>query len=309
MHRVGQKTVKTARRNWVKSDVKISGKTVLITGANTGLGLETAIDLAKRDGRIICACRSPEKADEAKSRIQNETKSKNVRFEKLDLASFDSIRKFAENIKSSEERLDILINNAGVMKCPQSYTQDGFEMHFGVNHLGPFLLTNLLLDMMKKNDSGRIVVLSSLAHFFGRMHWDDLNRKKDFKSMNVYNMSKLMNVHFTKELSRRLSGTGITANCVHPGIVNTNLNRHPPHGRNWSNAAVDLLFNQQWYLKTPKHGAQTSIYCAIAPELEGVTGRYFSDCHTAIESPFARSKKDALRLWEISEKITGLKTT
>ncbi|XP_039263314.2 retinol dehydrogenase 12-like [Styela clava] len=301
--------VRSAVRGWVKSAVKLTNKTVLITGANSGLGYETALDLAKREARIIIACRDANKANAAKSEIEIATGSQKIITKSLDLASFDSIRTFAKDINQTETRLDILVNNAGVMKLPQGMTSDGFEMHFGVNHLGPFLLTNLLLDLITKNGNGRIVNLSSIAHLLGVLHWNDLNwRNKEYSPMGAYNASKLMNVLFTKELSRRVQGTGVTVNAVHPGVVRTNLNRTGGQDKSVYGRLTDFVFNQQLFTRDQKHGAQTSIYCAIAPELDGITGKYFSDCRRMFTKWPTTGKKNCERLWELSEELTELKT-
>lgn len=304
---MAQKAVRSARGSWVKSAVKLTDKTVIITGANTGIGLETALDLAKRDARIIIACRDLEKAKAAKSKIEAETGSNKIDFKHLDLSSFNSIRAFAGEINKTEPKLDILVNNAGVMKVPQGKTKDGFETQFGINHLGTFLLTNLLLDLMKKNEKGRIVTLSSIAHLFAlRIKWNDLNFSKNYKPMDAYNASKLMNILFTRELSQRLAGSGITTYAVHPGVVDTELNRTVGEDKTFYGWLTDFCFRRKAFIKTPKHGAQTSIYCAIAPELEGVSGKYYSNCKTAWTSPLVNDK-NASRLWRVSEELTGLR--
>lgn len=195
--------------------------------------------------------------------------------------------------------------------CPQSETKDGFEMQFGVNHLGHFLLTNELLELIKKSSPSRIVTVSSTAHNRGRMNWEDLNHKATYNPRTCYSQSKLMNVLFSRELSQRLKGTGVTSNSLHPGVVNTELGRHI--GNNGDGMFMSALFRMamkmSWLFRTPQQGAQTSIYCAVAPELEDVTGAYFSDCKRTNESNFAKRDEDAKRLWDISEELTGLKNT
>ena len=210
-----------------RSQAKLDGKTVIITGANTGIGLETAVDLAKRSARVILACRSVERGETAAVQVRKRSGSDNVVFVRLDLASLDSVRKFAAKILEEEPRIDILINNAGVMAIPKlTITQDGFEMQFGVNHLGHFLLTNLLLDRIKETPSARIVNVSSLAHTMGKMDFNNLNSEHSYSPWKAYGTSKLANILFTRSLAKHLAGTGVTANVLHPGSINTELGRH-----------------------------------------------------------------------------------
>ena len=262
------------------STKSLKGKTVVITGANTGIGKETAVDLATRGARVVIGCRNLEKGKAALKEIQGRSGSTNVFLEELDLASLDSVRKFADNILNSEPRLDILVNNAGVLACPYQKTEDGFEMQFGVNHLGHFLLTILLLDLLKRSAPSRIINVSSLAHkfAFGGINFDDIHFERNYFNYGAYNHSKLANLLFTSELSKRLEGTHVTANALHPGAVSTDLQRHSFI----SNALVSPL---RWYFfKTAEQGAQTTIYCAVSEEMEGVSGKYLAEC-VALWSP------------------------
>ena len=284
------------------STKSLKGKTVVITGANTGIGKETAVDLAKRGARVIIGCRNMEKGKEALKEIQERSGSTDVFLDKLDLASLDSVRKFADNILNSEPVLDILINNAGVMACDYQKTEDGFEMQFGTNHLGHFLLTMLLLDRLKRSAPSRIITVSSVGHKFASkgINFDDIHYEKSYDSWDAYFNSKLANVLFTRELSKRLEGTHVTANAVHPGAVRTELMRH-------SILSSALFTRIHWYLcKTPEQGAQTSIYCAVSEEMEGVSGKYLVDC--AIQDPSKRAQDDdaARKLWDLSLKLVGL---
>ncbi|EDV18917.1 uncharacterized protein TRIADDRAFT_34454 [Trichoplax adhaerens] len=288
-----------------RSKARLDNKTVIITGANTGIGKETAIDLAKRGARIIVACRNESKGTTAAKEIIQLSGNTQVVFRKLDLASFQSIRHFANHFNENEDRLDILINNAGVLWCPYMETEDGFEMQFGTNHLGHFLLTNLLLDKLKACAPTRIVVVSSQAHFHGKMNFDDLNGKKNYNSYTAYFHSKLANVLFAHELARRLQGTGVTANSLHPGAVKTDIARHLSI---YQNSFLNILVQPLYWLfmKTAKQGAQTSIYCAIDESIDGVTGKYFADCREAKCAPQGRDDGAAKKLWELSEEMTGL---
>ncbi|KFV98822.1 Retinol dehydrogenase 12, partial [Fulmarus glacialis] len=286
-----------------KSTAKLEGKVAIITGANTGIGKETARDLARR-GKVIVACRDIAKAEAAASEIRAETGNQQVIVKKLDLADTKSIREFAEKFLAEEKELHILINNAGVMLCPYSKTADGFEMHLGVNHLGHFLLTFLLLERLKQSAPARIVNVSSLAHHGGRIRFHDLHSEKSYNRGLAYCHSKLANVLFTRELARRLQGKSqrraeFTANALHPGSVRSELTRH-------SFVMMWLWKIFSFFLKTPWEGAQTSVYCAVAEELDSVTGQYFSDCQPAYVSPRGRDDETAKKLWSVSCELLGI---
>ncbi|XP_015268799.1 PREDICTED: retinol dehydrogenase 12 [Gekko japonicus] len=283
-----------------KSTVKLNGKVAVITGGSTGIGKETAKDLARRGARIILACRDMAKGEAAACEIQTSTGNQQVIVKKLDLADTKSIREFAENFLKEENELHILINNAGVMMCPYSKTADGFEMHMGVNHLGHFLLTFLLLERLKQSAPARIVNVSSLAHHGGKIRFHDLQSEKSYNRTLAYCHSKLANILFTRELAKRLQGTGVTVNALHPGSVQTELTRHVP--------LVDIIWRKiTFFLKTPQEGAQTSVYCAVAEELESVSGKYFSDCQPAYVSAQGRNEETAKQLWKVSCELLGIK--
>ncbi|TKS73423.1 Retinol dehydrogenase 13 [Collichthys lucidus] len=275
------------------SKVQLDGKTVLITGGNTGIGKETAVDLARRDfnclifilelykicccasgARVILACRDMDRANKAAEDVRKESGNDNVIVKKLDLASLQSVRQLAKDVLANEERLDVLINNAGVMSCPKWLTEDGFEMQFGVNHLGHFLLTNCLLDLLKKSSPSRIVNVSSLAHEKGQIYFDDINLEKDYDPWKSYRQSKLANVLFTRELANRLQGTGVTTYSLHPGVIRTELGRHLwPTMPLWKRVVYKPLV---FLIKSPTEGAQTTIYCAVEESLQNESGLYYS---------------------------------
>jgi len=202
--------------------------------------------------------------------------------------------------------LDILINNAGVMRCPRSLTSEGIEMQFGVNHLGHFLLTHLLLDKIKESAPSRIINVSSVAHTRGKINFDDLNSEKAYDPAVAYEQSKLANVLFTKELAQRLQGSGVTVNALHPGIVDTNITRHMAFMQSYM--ATMFLRPLFWpFVKSPKQGAQTTLYCALDPSIEKVTGKYFSNCGQEKLGSNATDDKAARRLFLTSMSWTRLK--
>lgn len=288
---------------------KLNGKCAIITGSNTGIGKEAAFDLARRGARVILACRDLERANKAAEEIRAKSGNGNVVVELLDLASFDSIRKFSAKINAQEERIDLLINNAGIMMCPKWTTKDGFEMQFGTNHLGHFLLTNLLLDKIKSSPQSRIVNVSSLAYKRGKMNWSDLNWEKSYDPNKAYGQSKLANILFTRELAKKLEGTKVTVNALHPGVVRTELTRYLSDTFGFSAVLLKYMFFPliAWFFKTVPEGTQTTLYCALSSDLNNVSGFYFSDCKLSQLLPHALDDQDAKKLWEISEELCKLK--
>ncbi|CAD7688803.1 unnamed protein product [Nyctereutes procyonoides] len=300
------------------SNVQLPGKVVVITGANTGIGKETARELARRGksfpfcvhrtvplafqtggARVYIACRDVLKGESAASEIRADTKNSQVLVRKLDLSDTKSIRAFAEGFLAEEKQLHILINNAGVMMCPYSKTADGFETHLGVNHLGHFLLTHLLLERLKESTPARVVNLSSVVHHIGKIHFHDLQGEKRYSRGFAYCHSKLANMLFTRELAKRLQGTGVTTYAVHPGVVSSELVRH-----SFLLCLLWRIFSP--FVKSAREGAQTSLHCALAEGLEPLSGKYFSDCKRAWVSPRARDNKTAERLWNVSCELLGI---
>ncbi|XP_017014746.2 retinol dehydrogenase 13-like [Drosophila takahashii] len=278
-----------------------TGKVFIVTGSNTGIGKETVLEIAKRGGTVYMACRDMNRCEKARQDIIRESGNNNIFARELDLSSLESIRKFAAGFKKEQDKLHVLINNAGVMHCPRTLTKDGFEMQLGVNHMGHFLLTHLLLDVLKKTAPSRIVNVSSLAHTQGSINVDDLNSEKSYSRIGAYSQSKLANILFTRELAKRLEGTGVTTNSLHPGAVDTELSR------NWPSIVSFLVRPLQLILfKTPVNGAQTTLYAALDPELKEVSGLYFSDCKAKDVSAAAKDDKTGKFLWAESEKWTGV---
>ncbi|MCJ8740059.1 hypothetical protein PDJAM_G00054610 [Pangasius djambal] len=289
-----------------KSKVQLHGKTVIITGSNTGIGRETAVDLARRGARVILACRNKVRAEAALAIVKRESQSNNVVFMQLDLASQKSVRSFAETFLKTEKRLDILINNAGVYM--QGTTEDGLGLMFGVNHIGHFLLTNLLLDRLKECEPSRVVTVSSVCHDFGNLDFNLLSAHKEFGKGNslmdvlrIYSNSKLCNVLFTHELAKRLQGTRVTCYSLHPGAINSELTRNVQPGFKKVLKLIGALF-----FKDVESGAQTTLYCALQEGIEGLSGRYFSNCGVKNVQAKARDDAVAKKLWEVSEKFCGL---
>ncbi|XP_065560324.1 retinol dehydrogenase 13-like [Artemia franciscana] len=282
---------------------RIDGKVVIVTGANSGIGKETVKELANRGGKVYMACRDLQKCEEERQKIVLETKNKSVYCRECDLASQESVKEFVKTFKKEQQHLHILVNNAGVMKCPRLVTQENIELQLGVNHMGHFLLTNLLLDYLKESAPSRIVNVSSVAHARGRMKWSDLNSEIHYDKREAYNQSKLANVMFTMELSKRLQGTGVTANALHPGLVDTNIIRYI----NESAMGRYILALGAWpFIRTPQRGAQTVLYACLDPQFEKVSGKYLNDCEITSAAPQSLDEKNNLRLWLTSEKWTRL---
>lgn len=332
---------------WMKgptsgSDAKVclEDKVVAITGANTGIGKVTAHEISKKGARVIMLCRNTEKAHAAAREINKDTGNQ-VDVVKLDLASLKSVRECADTLLEKEDKIDILINNAGVMACPEMKTEDGLELQIGTNHFGHFLLTELLQPLLRKStESGfppRIVIVSSLAHegpmwpwpfcFIAlglallmprfvklywallprfKMNWNDLHFQKTagrYEPFIAYSQSKLATVLYSKELSKRIEKDGIRVYCLHPGLIDSELWRH--HKEKGS-VGEYLLSPFEYFMKTPFYGAQTTLYCALEPSIVNDTGLYYSDCAETSCSPVALNEEDQNKLRGISEETVGL---
>ena len=278
---------------------RMKGKTVIVTGANAGIGKVTASELAAMGAKVTMVCRDKARGEEALRDVRS-TSGGDVDLMLCDFGSLASIRSFAAAFKDSHDRLDVLVNNAGAIIGERRQTADGFEMTFGVNHLGYFLLTNLLLDLLKKSAPSRIVNVASDVHRQGKLDWDDLqHEKKSYAQFRAYSDSKLCNVLFTVELARRLQGTGVTANSLHPGVVGTNF------GTTGSKLFQVIVKLGGPFLLSPAKGARTSIHLAASPEVEGVTGKYFAKSREAKPSAASVDPDAARRLWDVSAKMVG----
>lgn len=275
----------------------MTGKVCIVTGANTGIGKETALGLAKLGAAVVMVCRDRERGEAARREIKQKSGNDRVELMICDFASQNSIRQFAREFKERHDRLDVLVNNAGVVLRERSMTEEGLERTFAINHLGYFLLTNLLLDVLKKSAPSRIVNVSSTAHKYGKLDVNAWPTGRDYSTFGAYANSKLANVLFTYELARRLEGTGVTANCLHPGGVGTNLFRGLPK---FAQALIKLV------TIGPERGARTSIYLASSPKVEGVTGKYFVRRRQHNSSSASHNKEAAGTLWAVSVELTGL---
>ncbi|CAG9136560.1 unnamed protein product [Plutella xylostella] len=281
-----------------RSSAHMVGKTVIVTGGNCGLGLEVARDLAQRGARVILACRSVRRGAAARDQLARETGG-DVQLRQLDLASLRSVREFAAHILATEPRLDVLINNAGAGGLGNSTTADDLHIGMQVNYFGPFLLTCLLAPLLKKSAPSRIVNVSSMIHKYGEMDFENLNMEKYWSDHLVYANSKLFLNLMTLELSKRLEGTGVTVNALHPGMASTNIFRRIPSTiiRTMVEFGIGFLF------QTPREAAQTTLHLAVSPAVAGITGRYFADCREARPSKMSLNEEAAKRLFSESERL------
>ncbi len=277
----------------------LEDKTVLVTGASSGIGRATAVGLAARGARLLVQGRTPERCAEALAEIRAAARAP-VELIQADLASLAGVRAMAEEVGRQTDALDVLVNNAGVTMVRRQTTSDGFERTFAVNHLAYFLGTGLLLPLLHAAPAGRIVNVASEAHRFGRLDLDDLDNEKRFSAMRVYGQSKTANLLFNLELARRLAGTRITTNALHPGAIRSNLGRGGGPLLDGLQRVIGL------FMKSPEQGARTSIHLASSPDVEGTSGRYFIDCAERSPAAHARDPELARRLWVLSEERVGL---
>ena len=282
----------------------MSGKRVVITGGNTGIGKEAAVGLAELGAHVVITSRNEERGRAARDEIAERSGNSAVEVMPLDLASFRSIRSFAADVLDQFDRLDVLVDNAGLILLRRRETEDGFEETFGVNHLGHFLLTDLLLERLRASAPARVVVVSSNAHKGAKrgLDFDDLQSERRYRWMGAYNKSKLANISFTRELARRLDGTGITVNALHPGFVRSDFGRGGDLGGvyGWG-----IKYLASPFAISPERGARTTIYLASSPDVDGVTGGYFYMCRPAVPSAAAQDDAAARRLWDASEQLVA----
>lgn len=273
---------------------QMTGKVCLLTGANSGIGFETAKALAKMGAHVVMVCRNEAKARVAQQEIINASKNPDVDLLIADMSSLDSVRELAQAVKKNYQHLDVLINNAGVMLSKRQLTVDGYEMQYAVHHLGPFLLTHLLLDLLKASvsSSARIINVSSKLHSMANIEFDNLQAERKFGLLKTYGMSKLAQLLFTYSLAERLKGSGVTVNALHPGVIGSNLGNTP--------GFIKV------FMKSPARGAETSVFLASSPTVESVSGKYFSNCKPVHSSKASYNVEVAEKLWQLSVIQVGL---
>ena len=287
-------------------DWSLEDRTCLVTGATSGIGLETAVGLAREGARVLIVGRDPARSEAARAEIVRRSGHEHVELLRADLASLKEIRRLSDEVRARCPALHVLVNNAGVVNQRRVLTVDGLESTFAVNHLAYFALTLGLLDLLRASAPARIVSVASDAHRFGSIDWDDLQSERRYQGlpvvsgMRVYGTSKLLNILFTQELARRLEGSGVTANCLHPGAVATRLGAD---GSAVSRIITPLL---RPFMLTPAEGAKTSLYLASSPDVAEISGRYFAQSREARCSRAARDPDAARRLWALSAELAGL---
>lgn len=283
-----------------RSKVDMIDKICLITGGNSGIGKATALGLAKLDATVVIVSRDKDKGEAALLEIRTRSGNKNIDAMVADLSSQDSVRELAHDFKARYKKLHVLINNAGIFLPKRVPTVDGLETTFATNHLGHFLLTNLLLDLLKASAPSRIINLTSAAHFGQEMTFEDLQGEKKYSGYHAYGQSKLANVLFTYQLAKQLEGTGVTVNCLHPGVVRTGF------GKDQGGLMSILVKVGGPFMASPDRAAKAAIYLAISPDLEGVTGKFFSKGKEARSSTQSYDAGLAERLWRVSADLTKL---
>jgi retinol dehydrogenase 12 len=281
----------------------MTGKVCLVTGATSGIGWETTRALAAKGATVALVGRDAGRTQKALDRIRATIHDARLESYLADLSSQEQVRRLAREFQSRYDRLDVLVNNAGAVFPKRTESVDGIEMTLALNHLAPFLLTNLLLDTLKASAPSRVVTVSSGAHIGAKVNFDDLQLTHGYGTWRAYGQSKLMNLLFTRELARRLAGTGVTANALHPGFVSSDFGKG--EAAFWTGAFTLM----RPFMISAEKGAQTAIYLASSPEVEGASGWYYVKCHPVTPSAEARDDATARRLWEVSDQLTGLPAT
>ena len=285
----------------------LAGKTILVTGATSGIGLEAAAVFARAGARVLITGRDPARIDAAVAGIRQRSGSRDVAGLQADFASQAAVRKLAAEVLARCPRIEVLVNNAGSVNPTRVLTDDGIETTFAANHLGPFLLTNLLRDRIVASAPARIVNVASVAHTRGTLDFDDLNFDHGYRIMRAYSRSKLANVLFTRALAKRLAGTGVTVNALHPGTVATGIWGHGAPDAGWKRALYSAVSAPvKSFMLTPEQGAQTIVYLATSPEVEDKSGLYFEKNQPKQPAPLALDDALAERLWTESVRLTHL---
>jgi retinol dehydrogenase 14 len=284
-----------------KSNGGMGGKTVLITGGTSGIGKATAVALAAMGANVVIVGRNQERGEAAVEEIKAQSHNESVELMLADLSVQAEVRGLAEEFQERHDRIDVLANNAGLVQSKRTETLDGIETTLATNHLAPFLLTNLLIERLEQSAPSRVITVSSEAQSWGTMDFEDMQSRRKYRGFPIYGMTKLANIMFTYELAERLNGTGVAVNCLHPGSVGTNF------GQN--NKGIMALFFRTFkpFMRSPEQGADTLVWLASSPEVDGVSGKYFSDRKEIEAKKVAYDRVARRRLWEISEELTGLK--
>lgn len=285
---------------WVHWANMVQASTVVMTGATSGIGLITALALAEQGARLVCVARSPERGAALLEQLRTLSPGREHVMHYADLSSLTDMRRVAAVIAESETRIDVLMNNAGALYGTRQLTSDHLERTFATNHLAYFVITNVLLERLKSTPNARIVSTASRAHEEATIDFDDLQSERHYQGLAVYARSKLMNILFTRALARRLTGTGVTANCLHPGFVATRFGESAG-----GLLRLALAFAKKFAL-SPTRGAQTLLYLATSAEVAGISGEYFAQCRPAVPSMAARNDGDAERLWQVSAALSGV---
>ena len=278
----------------------LSGQVCMVTGATSGIGEVTALELARMGAEVVVVSRNPAKCQRTVETIRKETGNERVDYLVADLSSQEEIRDLVERFQAKYDRLDVLVNNAGAFFWERKESPEGIEMTFALNHLNYFLLPNLLLDTLRESAPARIINVSSGAHRGQKLDLEDLELKGNFQPMTAYGRSKLANLYFTYELDRRLDDEQVTVNALHPGFVSTNFARE-------GNSLLRFIMPvMQLFARSPQEGARTPVYVASSPEVEGVSGNYYKDEEPVRSSSVSYDRETARRLWEISAEMTGI---
>jgi retinol dehydrogenase 14 len=279
----------------------MGGQTVLITGGTSGIGKAAAVALAAMDANVVIVGRNQERGEAAVEEIRARSHNESVELLLADLSVQSEVRRLAEEFQERYDRLDVLANNAGLVQSKRTETPDGIETTLAINHLAPFLLTNLLLERLEQSAPSRVITVSSEAQRWGKMDFEDMQSRRKYRGFPVYGMTKLANIMFSYEFAERLNGAGVTATCLHPGSVGTNF------GQN--NRGPMALFFRTFkpFMRSAEQGADTLVWLASSPEVDGVSGKYFSDRKEIEAQKVAYDRAARRRLWEISEELTGLK--
>ena len=280
----------------------MQGKTIVITGATSGIGEVAALQLAQQGARIVAIARDRDRGEETLRRLRGAAPAQDHIVHYADLSRLSEMKRVAAEISAAQPRIDVLINNAGALFTKRELTEDGLERTFATNHMAYFVVTNQLSHRLRATRDARVVCTASDAHKGAKLNFDDLQSERGFSGFSMYGRSKLMNILFTRELARRLAGTGVTANCLHPGFVATRF------GDAGGGLMAQVIRVAKKFALTPQEGAQTILYLASSPEVAGLTGQYFYKSKPAVPTTEAQNDADARRLWEVSANLSGVGT-